>query len=305
MNFADKLVEQQTTKNSSIVVGIDPNFDLMPAFLQPDDRHLQSVTNALIDFSKIAIDSVQDLVPAVKFQSAYFEQFGSAGIAALARSIAYAKNQKLLVILDAKRGDIGSTSLAYARSYLAGKTQLKNGLTVDSDLEVDCMTINPFLGEDSLAPFLEVANRYEKGLFILVKTSNPGSQMIQDRIVNGKKISYHLADLVNEWGKDSIGESGYSCIGAVVGATFAEEAKQLRELMPKAIFLVPGVGSQGGKIENISREINDGNHGAIVPISRGITYFSDLGMSLLDYQSAMRTRVQHFIEVLKQDKDSK
>ncbi|MDB9514047.1 orotidine-5'-phosphate decarboxylase [Kamptonema animale CS-326] len=298
MQFSDRLVEK-ITQTSNIVVGIDPNFDLMPKAILPANGDSQAVTNALVNFAKLAIDTAYNLIPAVKFQSAYFEQFGSAGIKALAQSIEYARNQKLLVILDAKRGDIGSTSLAYAQAYLEGKTKLANGLTIESDLEVDCITINPFLGDDSLEPFVETAIKCNKGLFILVKTSNPGSQMIQDRVVNGKTISYYLAELVNQLGKDSIGKSGYSSIGAVVGATFPEQAKQLREIMPNAIFLVPGVGSQGGKIENTFINFNPDGQGAIVPISRGITYFSNLDMSLEEYQFSMRKKVEYFVEITK------
>lgn len=294
MQFGDRLVEK-INQTSNIVVGIDPNFDLMPKFLWPHSEDSQAITNALFDFTKIAIDNSVGLIPAVKFQSAYFEQFGSAGIKALIQSIEYAKNQALLVILDAKRGDIGSTSLAYARSYLAGKTKLANGLTIESDLEADCLTVNPFLGDDSLEPFVETATKYNKGLFILVKTSNPGSQTIQDRILDGKSISYYLAELVDRLGKNSIGKSGYSSIGAVVGATFPEQAKQLREIMPNAIFLVPGVGSQGGKIENTFINFNPDGQGAIIPISRGITYFPDLDMSLEEYQSSIRQKVEYFV----------
>ncbi|MEA5619100.1 orotidine-5'-phosphate decarboxylase [Cronbergia sp. UHCC 0137] len=297
MHFSDRLTEQQSQK-SDLVVGIDPNFDLMPEFLLPTSNNSQEITTALTSFSQVVIESLSDLIPAVKFQSAYFEQFGSSGINALVASIKYAKAHNLLVILDAKRGDIDSTSLAYAQAYLEGETRLKNGIVVNSDLAVDCLTINPFLGEDSLMPFVEVATKCGKGLFILVKTSNPGSSMIQDLSVNGKKIFHQLAELVNQLGKDSIGKSGYSCIGAVVGATFPDEAKQLREIMPNAIFLTPGVGSQGGNIESILDSRGHDGKGVIVPISRGITYFKNRDMSLPDYQSAVRERAIHFIQTL-------
>jgi orotidine-5'-phosphate decarboxylase len=298
MHFSDRLIEQQIQK-SDLVVGIDPNFDLMPKFLLPTSNNSQEITRALTSFSQIIIDSLSDLIPAVKFQSAYFEQFGSSGINALVQSIKYAKTHNLLVILDAKRGDIDATSLAYAKAYLEGQIRLKNGIVIDSDLVVDCITINPFLGEDSLMPFVEVATKCSKGLFILVKTSNPGSSMIQDISVNGKKMFHQLAELVNQLGKDSIGKYGYSCIGAVVGATFPYEAKQLREIMPNAIFLAPGVGSQGGNIESIFDSLGHDGRGVIVPISRGITYFSNRDMSLLDYQSAVRERAINFIQNLK------
>ena len=300
MQFGDRLVEK-ITQTSNVVVGIDPNFNLMPKAILPANGNSPTVTKALFNFAKLVIDTSCDLIPAVKFQSAYFEQFGSAGIKALAQSIEYAKDQKLLVILDAKRGDIGSTSLAYAQAYLEGKTKLYNGLTLNSHIEVDAITVNPFLGEDSLEPFVETSIKFNKGLFILVKTSNPGSQMIQDRMVDGKSISYYLAELVNQLGKDSIGKSGYSSIGVVVGATFPDQAKQLREIMPNSIFLVPGVGSQGGKMENVLINFNPNGKGAIVAISRAITYFSNLDMSLADYQLSMRKQVEYFVEMGKRD----
>ncbi|NEQ77493.1 MAG: orotidine-5'-phosphate decarboxylase [Okeania sp. SIO2C9] len=303
MNFADRLIEK-ITNTSHIVVGIDPNFNLMPNILIPEPDNSIAITNALFDFSKIVIDSSYDLIPAVKFQSAYFEQFGTLGIKALSKSIEYAKNKNLLVILDAKRGDIGSTSLAYAKAYLEGQTTLKNGLTITSDITVDCMTINPFLGEDSLQPFVESAINFNKGIFILVKTSNPGFKLIQDKVVDGKNISQYLAELVNNYSKDSLGKNGYSSIGAVVGATFPSEGNNLRKLMPNAIILAPGVGSQGGTIENFLINFGREIKGVIIPISRAITYTSDLTISLEKYQTMIRKNVENFVSNLEQMKNA-
>ena len=172
MNFSDRLL-QQVEKTSAVVLGIDPNFELMPSFLWPKDSSSRAVQEALVQFSRTVIDACDGLIPAVKLQSAYFEQFGVAGVTALSQVLEYSKQQGLLTILDVKRGDIGSTSLAYALAYLQGYT-VNNGFQYMSDLEADCITINPFLGDDSLVPFVETAVTNKKGLFILVKTSNPG-----------------------------------------------------------------------------------------------------------------------------------
>ncbi len=297
MHFSDRLIEKIET-SSCIVVGIDPNFELMPSFLLPADGKPSSIHQALTRFSQIVIDSVADLVPAVKFQSAYFEQFGTSGVSALSQSIAYAKSNGLLVILDAKRGDIGSTSAAYAKAYLAGTSQIGPSITVSSDLTVDCMTVNPFLGEDSITPFIDIASQFGKGLFVLVKTSNPGSDMIQNQVCDGMRISHQLAQWLQTHALRSKGQRGYSHIGAVVGATYPEEAAILRRLMPDVLFLVPGVGHQGGNMETIRNFFNADGLGAIVPISRAITYCTEADVTQREYQSAVTDRVKSFIQLL-------
>lgn len=294
MHFADQLVEK--SQGCPIVVGIDPNFDLMPIQLLPTSNSKANIKHSLLNFVKIIIDVSCDLVPAVKLQSAYFEQFGSLGIDVLAESIAYAKHKNLLVILDVKRGDIGSTSLAYAK-YLEGQTILKNGVEIYSDLSADCMTVNPFLGEDSILPFVKTATKNKKGIFVLVKTSNPGSNMLQGKVQNGISVSEELASLVNTWGQESIGENGYSCIGAVIGATFPGEASKLRKLMPKAIVLVPGVGTQGGTIDTALANFNDDGKGAVIAISRSITYPEQLEVEKNGYESAVRRNLEKFAKI--------
>lgn len=294
MHFADQLIEK--SQSSPIVIGIDPNFDLMPLHLLPATNSKDDVRKSLIKFVEIIINNSYDLVAAVKFQSAYFEQFGTAGIDALAESIAYAKQKNLLVILDVKRGDIGSTSLAYS-NYLKDKITLKNGVQIYSDLSVDCITINPFLGEDAILPFIETASQSKKGIFVLVKTSNPDSKMLQGKVDNGISVSEELASLVNTWGQKSIGKGGYSCIGAVVGATFPREASSLRKLMPKAIILVPGVGTQGGTIDTALANFNDDGKGAIIAISRSITYPKPLEVEKSGYEFAVRKNLEKFLKI--------
>ncbi len=299
MHFADRLFEK-ISKTTCIVLGIDPNFSLMPKILLPQSSSPADVKEALVGFSKAVIDGSHGLIPAVKFQSAYYEQFGSTGIAALAQSIAYAKERDLLVILDVKRGDIGATSTAYAKAYLAGYTELPGGLNIKSDLEADCITISPFLGDDSLQSFVDLAIKHQKGLFILVKTSNPGSKTLQDLVVNGESVSKKLARLIHQLGtEESVGKSGYSCIGAVVGATYPEEVTELRKLMPRAIHLVPGVGAQGGKIETTKANFNSDGKGAIIPISRAVTYPSDLDLSLEEYHRVVGDAVRKYNLLLK------
>jgi len=298
-HFADELIGG-IKRTSCIVVGIDPNFDLMPSFLRPEKVANVAVSKALVNFSELIIEAVSDLIPAVKFQSAYYEQFGQAGISALADSIQLAKKHGLLVILDCKRGDIGSTSQAYANGYLAGHASLGDGRTFDSNLGVDCVTMNPFLGEDSVTPFVDTATRFGSGVFILVKTSNPGSGLFMDAHLNDDEtISQRLAHLVTKWGKPSVGKSGYSCIGAVVGATYPEEAATLRALMPHAIFLAPGVGTQGGTIETTRACFDSEKSGAIVPISRAITYPTKKTTNEKEFRKAVRDQVVSYNALLR------
>jgi orotidine-5'-phosphate decarboxylase len=298
-NFADRL-SQKILDTSNIIVGIDPDFSLMPDRLRPSTTNIEDVGAALAQFSISVIDAVWDLVPAVKFQSAYYERFGVRGIQSLSQAISYAKSRDLQVILDAKRGDIGSTSLAYAEAYLAGKTIIEGVGEVSSDLEADCLTINPFLGIDAIKPFVEIANKFGKGLFILVKTSNPGSVLIQDIAhSNGRSVSEVLAEMVHEFGRDSIGEFGYSCVGAVVGATFPQEASKLRNIMPHAIHLVPGLGTQGGTMETALANIDSKGLGAVISSSRSITYPSSTEIDPKGYVNAVRDRTAQYINELR------
>lgn len=286
-HFADS-INKRIKESSPLIVGIDPHLDLMPDFVLPSNASL--LQKSLVDFAELVIDAVAELVPAVKFQSAFYEQYGSEGVIALGKSIKYAKGKNLLVILDAKRGDINSTSLAYATGYLSGSTQLRNGVIIKSDLEVDCITVNPFLGLDSLAPWIQKVSENKKGIFVLVKTSNPSSSDFQDIKVGEKTVSENLAELVNQWGEDTIGVSGYSCVGAVVGATFPEHALSLRKMMPHAIFLVPGSGAQGGSMESARAALNPDGLGAVISVSRAVTYPSGV-TKLSDYQWAVKNKV--------------
>jgi orotidine-5'-phosphate decarboxylase len=263
-HFADRINQQILNKKTSIMLGIDPNFDLMPKNMRPviGDRH--DLKDKLWYFCKTLMDQTHDLVCGIKPQSAYFEQYGTAGIEVLAQVIDYARQLDLPILMDVKRGDIGATSDAYSKAYLSPTIY-------GSDLEADALTVNPFLGLDTLEPFVQSANA-GKGVFVLVKTSNPGAAFIQDSLIGAETVSHALAKFVNEKGNDSVGELGYSNVGAVVGATHSSDALELRKIMPKTIFLAPGVGAQGGDIAAIKDLMDYRGLGVVVPISRGINY---------------------------------
>ena len=294
MHFTDNLVAK-IAKTSPIVLGIDPNFDLMdPAFL-PKNNSKNEIRESLLNFCRTVIDATYDLVPAIKPQSAYFEQFGSVGLEVLSKVLKYAKSKGLLVILDVKRGDIGSTSQAYANAFLADSFKLKNQVVIQNDLISDCITVNPFLGLESIQPFVETAIRFGKGLFVLVKTSNPGSGLLQDIKVEGcLSVSQFLATKINEWNQQSLGKSGFGLIGAVVGSTYPEEAKRLRSIMPKSIFLIPGTGSQGGSIKSALSSFDQQKKGGIIPISRSIIYPKKY--KNLEYSLRVRKTLLSFIK---------
>jgi orotidine-5'-phosphate decarboxylase len=269
-HFADTINSQILAKRSPIVVGIDPNFDLLPNNMRPRYLEKYEINGKLWDFVKPVLDATADLVCGVKFQSAYFEQFGSWGVRVLAKSVQYAKGLGLTVIMDAKRGDIGSTSEAYTKAYLNSEKTFDN-FQFTSYLDSDAVTINPFLGLDTMEHFVE-ASKKGKGVFVLVKTSNPGSGFIQGAMIGDKTVSDSLAEYVYREGLGSIGETGFSNLGAVVGATKIEESLHLRDIMKNNIILAPGVGAQGGDIEDVKKLMDKDGLGVIIPISRGITY---------------------------------
>jgi orotidine-5'-phosphate decarboxylase len=287
-NFADRLLKKVIEK-SSLVVGIDPDFSLMPKQFLPNTISRESITLALTNFCNEIIEAVADLVPSIKFQAAYFERYGSAGFEALAQSISTARKQNLEVILDCKRGDVASTSLAYADAFLKGKAQIGAVGEFNSGLDSDCITVNPFMGADSLEPFVSQAKQFNKGLFILAKTSNLGSKLIQDKCDNsGRSISEIISENIHHLGSEIVGEYGYSSIGAVVGATFPNEIKKLRKIMPRAIFLLPGVGTQGGSVETIIEATDEKNLGALISISRSLIYPLPEDLAKYNYKECVR-----------------
>lgn len=268
----DKLIAKIQKTGAPIVVGLDPMLSYIPdqvkekAFAEYGET-LEGAAEAIWQFNKEIVDKTCDLIPAVKPQIAMYEQFGIEGLKAYKKTIDYCKSKDLVVIGDVKRGDIGSTSAAYAVGHL-GKVQVGSKCYVPFD--EDFATVNPYLGSDGVNPFIEVCKEENKGLFILVKTSNPSSGEFQDQLVNGRPLYELVGEKVAQWGEEHMGMSGYSYIGAVVGATYPEMGAVLRKLMPKTFILVPGYGAQGGKGKDLVNFFNEDGLGAIVNSSRGI-----------------------------------
>ena len=270
-NMIDQLCKKIRETNAPIVVGLDPMLEYIPRHLL--DRAyaefgetLEGAAEAVWQYNKGIIDAVYDLIPAVKPQIAMYEQFGVEGVKVFQETVAYCKSKGLIVIGDIKRGDIGSTSAAYATGHL-GTIQI--GRNRYSAFDEDFATVNPYLGSDGVKPFIDVCSQEKKGLFILDKTSNPSSGEFQDRLIDGRPLYEIVGEKVAEWGQEHMG-SEYSYIGAVVGATYPEQGKVLRELMPKAFILVPGYGAQGGKGSDLVHFFREDGLGAIVNSSRGI-----------------------------------
>lgn len=268
----DKLIAKIQKTGAPIVVGLDPMLNYIPEHIQKKafaeyGETLEGAAEAIWQFNKEIVDKTYDLIPAVKPQIAMYEQFGIEGLKAYKKTIDYCKAKDLVVIGDIKRGDIGSTSAAYAVGHL-GKVQVGSKCYVPFD--EDFATVNPYLGSDGVKPFIEVCKEENKGLFILVKTSNPSSGEFQDQLVNGRPLYELVGEKVAQWGEEHVGQSGYSYIGAVVGATYPEMGATLRKLMPKTFILVPGYGAQGGKGKDLVNFFNEDGLGAIVNSSRGI-----------------------------------
>lgn len=270
MDFADRVVLAVRSKQNPIMVGIDPRpEELPPGFLDgfPDDR--KGVADALRAFGCEVVDVVAPLVPAIKFQSAFYEAYGPEGLSALRDTIEHARRSGVLVVFDGKRNDIGTTAEAYARAYL-GKVPL--GGAFEPAWDVDAMTINPYLGTDGIAPFVKIASREKKGVFVLVRTSNASAGEFQDLVCDGLPVYRHVANRLRTWGEGRRGAEGYNLVGAVVGATYPQELAELRAELPGVLLLVPGYGAQGGTAGDIAAGFDEGGQGALVNNSRGITY---------------------------------
>jgi orotidine-5'-phosphate decarboxylase len=272
-SFSDRLISSIRARGNPCVVGLDPRVDLMPAFIKAGrgEPTREVIRSIVTDFHELVIDAVAELVPAVKPQLAFFEQYGSAGVEAFENTVASAKKRGLLVIADGKRNDISSTAEAYAAAFLGEADILGHKQKV---FDADAATVTPYLGRDSLTPFTDACAMFGKGLFVVLKTSNPGSRDFQDQPVaaTGRPLYESIAATVHELGSALVGDSGYSSIGAVIGATFPEDGRKLRGLMPQAIILVPGYGAQGGSAESAAACFNNDGLGAVVSSSRGITY---------------------------------
>lgn len=267
----NQLVSKIQKTGAPIVVGLDPMMKFVPEHIQKKafseyGETLEGAAEAIWQYNKGIVDAVYDLIPAVKPQIAMYEQFGIPGLQAFKKTVDYCKEKGLVVIGDIKRGDIGSTSTAYAVGHL-GKVQV--GSNQFSGFDEDFVTVNPYLGSDGVKPFIDVCKEEKKGIFVLVKTSNPSSGEFQDRLIDGKPLYELVGAMVDQWGSEVMGDS-YSYVGAVVGATYPEMGRVLREIMPKAYILVPGYGAQGGKGKDLVHFFNKDGLGAIVNSSRGI-----------------------------------
>ncbi len=267
----NKLVAEIKKKNAPVVVGLDPTMSHIPECVLKkafDDcgENLEGAAEAIWQFNKAIVDSTYDLIPAVKPQIAMYEAFGVPGVVAFKKTVDYCKSKGLVVIGDVKRGDIGSTSAAYATAHLG---RVKVGSKEFYGFDEDFATVNPYLGSDGINPFIDVCKTENKGIFVLVKTSNPSSGEFQDRLIDGKPLYEIVGEKVAEWGASCMGDE-YSYVGAVVGATYPEMGGVLRKVMPKAYILVPGYGAQGGKAADLLPYFNEDGLGAIVNSSRGI-----------------------------------
>lgn len=266
-----KLIDQIVKKDAPIVVGLDPMLSYIPKFITDKafeqlGETLEGAANAVWEYNKAIVDATYDLIPAVKPQIAMYEQFGIPGMLAYKNTVDYCKEKGLIVIGDVKRGDIGSTSAAYATAHI-GTVSVGSKTYVPFD--EDFATVNPYLGSDGVKPFIDVCNANDRGIFLLVKTSNPSSGEFQDRLIDGRPLYEWVGEKVDEWGSLSM-DGTYSNVGCVVGATYPEMGRTLRKVMPKAYILVPGYGAQGGTAEGLKPYFNEDGLGAIVNSSRGI-----------------------------------
>lgn len=279
-HFSDYLVEKILEKRSTVCVGLDPRWDSLPQSIRTsvDASNLQAVAQATGFYCKMVIDAVAAFAPVVKPQAAFFEQLGHYGMSMLSEVVAYARQAGLVVLLDGKRGDIGSTALAYAEAYLGQS----------SPWGCDALTVNPFLGTDTLQPFLSIARERGAGIFVLVKTSNPGSGFLQDQFIEQTKVYERIGKFVQESSAACPGRWGYGDCGAVVGATYPEQLRELRALMPNSWILIPGYGAQGGSAQDVLPGYDRNGMGAIVNSSRGIIFaYQQKEFSQLDWQEAV------------------
>ena len=302
MNAIDKLIKKIKETNNPTVMGLDPRYEMLPKCVTGKyEQTLEGAAKAIIEFNKALIDSTCDIIPAIKPQIAFYEMFGIPGMEAFQETCRYAKEKGMVVIADIKRGDIGSTATGYSNAFL-GKTPI--GEKEQAIYDVDFVTVNPYMGTDCVKPFIEDCKKYNKGIFILVKTSNPSSGELQDqKLENGKEVYRQVADLVEKWGEELRGENGYSSVAAVVGATYPEQLEQIRKIAPHTYFLIPGYGAQGGKANDIALGFDAKGLGGIVNASRSLmcAYKSDKWKDKFaekDYAQATRAEALRMKEEL-------
>jgi orotidine-5'-phosphate decarboxylase len=303
VQFADRLIAGVRRVGNAVVVGIDPRVEDLPAgWLDRFPGGRAGMAEAVRVFGRGVVDAVAPLVAAVKFQAAFYEMLGPEGVAALYDSAVYARGRGLIVIMDGKRNDIGSTAEAYARGYL-GKVRVGAGTEADEESVwgADALTVNPYLGSDGIAPFVKAAAAEGNGVFVLVRTSNSTAGEFQDLVADGRPVYRHVAERLAGWAEGCRGESGYSCVGAVVGATYPEQLAELREALPGVLFLVPGFGAQGASAREVAAAFDADGLGAVVNSSRGLTFaykrpeFAGFGD---DWQGAIQAAVREMADEL-------
>ena len=271
MSF-DRLISRIIAMQNPTVAGLDPKLDDVPeylkkSFLEEDGETLKAASKAIFRYNQQIIDAICDIVPAVKLQAAYYEMYGHHGVKTMERTIRYAKLKGMYVITDGKRNDIGATMEAYTAAHLGS---CRIGSNDCEPFGADALTVNGYLGTDGITPLMGVCKNDDKGIFVLCKTSNPSSGEFQDLLIDGVPLYARMGDKCEEWGKDTIGEFGYSAVGAVVGATYPEQLVELRQRLPHTMFLVPGYGAQGGGAQGIAGGFDAKGLGAIVNSSRAI-----------------------------------
>ncbi len=291
----DRLIENIVRTQNPSVVGLDPKLEYVPEFIKNKKfkkygKNLKGASRAILEFNKAIIDEIHDICPAIKPQAAYYEMYGYEGVKTLYKTIKYAKEKGMFVITDGKRNDIGATMEAYAAAHL--------GLTdVDGEMieafGADALTVNGYLGSDGIDPLLEMCKKYDKGIYVLVKTSNKSSGELQDLMIGNKTVYATVGDMCERWGRNDMGKYGYSGVGAVVGATYPEQLEEMRAALPHTFFLVPGYGAQGGGAEGVSKAFDKNGLGAIVNSSRGVmcAYKKEKDCDEKDFAKAARREV--------------
>ncbi len=271
MSF-DRLIEKIVQTQNPSVVGLDPKLEYVPNYIvekkiKKYGKTLKAAAKAILEYNKAIIDEIHDICPAIKPQAAYYEMYGYEGVKTLYKTIQYAQEKGMFVMTDGKRNDIGATMEAYATAHL-GFTEV-GGEEIPA-FGADALTVNGYLGTDGIAPLLEKCDAYDKGIFVLVKTSNKSSGELQDLKIGDKTVYATMGELCENWGKDHMGKYGYSCVGAVVGATYPEQLAEMRKALPHTFFLVPGYGAQGGGAEGVAKGFDENGLGAIVNSSRAV-----------------------------------
>lgn len=291
----DRLIRAIEEKNNPTVAGLDPKLEYIPAFIREEayarfGQTLEGAAAAIRRFNRGLIDALCDIVPAVKPQCAYYEMFGWPGMRVLADTISYAKQKGLFVIIDGKRNDIGSTMEAYADAHLG---TVEVGQAVHTPFGGDALTVNGYLGSDGIRPLLKACAKEDKGIFLLVKTSNPSSGELQDRLIDGRPVYEIMGEMAEAWGEDQRGEFGYSSVGAVVGATYPQQLEQLRKALPHTFFLVPGYGAQGGGAGDVAGAFDENGRGAVINSSRAIMCaYKKEGCAEDDFAAAARREAE-------------